>query len=71
MQGAAPDTLAFLQAPDGCLHVVFGPSAGSAASSFPVYHRSVQPQAAMQQTHPEAGAQEPLAALSRRLCVNP
>jgi hypothetical protein len=59
-----------MQAPDGCLHVVFGPSQGSAASSFPVYCRSLLPQPVSRAREVGPG-QEPLGALARRLCVNP
>jgi len=71
-QGALPTALTFLQTPDGCLHAVFGPSTGSAASSFTVYHRPVLPQPGMEVRAAGAGTgMEPLSVLAKRLCVNP
>ncbi|KIY99347.1 hypothetical protein MNEG_8615 [Monoraphidium neglectum] len=69
-EGACPESLAFMQAPDGCLHVVFGPSQSSTASSFPVYCRNLLPQPVIRGRQMGPG-QEPLGALARRLCVNP
>lgn len=63
-------TLTFMQAPDGCLHAVFGPSAGSPASSFPVYQRAAGPQPEMMKKAAGPGF-ESFGDLAARLCVNP
>jgi hypothetical protein len=61
-----------LQAPDGCLHAVFGPSRGSVdrTGGGSPYTRAVGPQAPMARKAAGPG-QEPLGELAKRLCVNP
>lgn len=72
-----PGTLTFLQAPDGCLHAVFGPSGTAGAepdaggqAAAATAGRSAAPQAPIAARAASEG-QEPLPALARRLCVNP
>lgn len=47
LQDVAPSHLSFCQAQDGCLHVVWGPSADSSSNSHTVYNRSSMPQTTM------------------------
>ncbi len=46
-QKVVPESLTFSQAQDGALHCTLSPSASASANTYPVYKRSVLPQAQM------------------------
>ncbi|WIA22995.1 hypothetical protein OEZ86_009913 [Tetradesmus obliquus] len=71
VEGVAPSHLSFCQAQDGCLHVVWGPSADSSSNSHTVYNRSSMPQTTMLVKKDIGNQSMPLSALVKEQAVMP
>ncbi|KAL6755350.1 hypothetical protein V8C86DRAFT_2679567 [Haematococcus lacustris] len=70
-EGVEPTSLTFMQAQDGCMHVLVHPSAEPSGDTYPVYKRSLAPQPTMFRKEPVSCGGQPLPDLAAELCVLP
>ena len=61
--------MTFMQAQDGSMHVVLWPSTEASSDTYPVYSRSVLPQAPMEKKDPATGMK--YTEVVKELCVHP
>eukprot|EP00878_Enallax_costatus_P043598 GHUV01051626.1.p1 GENE.GHUV01051626.1~~GHUV01051626.1.p1 ORF type:complete len:257 (+),score=87.20 GHUV01051626.1:404-1174(+) len=71
VEGVSASHLTFYQAPDGCLHVVYGPSADPCVNTHTVYSRSCKPQPPMQVKGPGSSNNVPYSSLVKEQAVMP
>ncbi|GFH22194.1 ubiquitin-like domain-containing protein, partial [Haematococcus lacustris] len=70
-EGVEPTSLTFMQAQDGCMHVLVHPSAEPSGDTYPVYKRSLAPQPTMFRKEAVSCGGQPLPDLAAELCVLP